>query len=67
MEVALQGNLDPTWLYAPPDEIRRRTRAMLDAFGGVGHIANLGHGILPDVPVEHAAAFVDAVKEWRPR
>jgi uroporphyrinogen decarboxylase len=63
--VALQGNLDPTWLYAKPDVIRERTRAMLAAFGGRGHIANLGHGILPDVPVEHARAFVDAVKEWR--
>jgi uroporphyrinogen decarboxylase len=67
MPVALQGNLDPTWLYAPPGEIRTRTHAMLDAFGGVGHIANLGHGILPDVPVAHAAAFVSAVKEWRRR
>ena len=65
--VALQGNLDPTWLYAPPSEIERRTHAMLEAFGGVGHIANLGHGILPDVPVEHAAAFVRAVQAWRPR
>ena len=64
--VALQGNLDPTWLYAPPAEIRERTRRMLRAFGGRGHIANLGHGILPDVPVEHARAFVDAVREWRP-
>jgi uroporphyrinogen decarboxylase len=63
--VALQGNLDPCWLYAPPAEIRRRTRDMLAAFGGRGHIANLGHGILPDVPVAHARAFVDAVKEWR--
>jgi uroporphyrinogen decarboxylase len=63
--VALQGNLDPCWLYGPPDEIRRRTRDMLAAFGGRGHIANLGHGILPDVPVAHARAFVDAVKEWR--
>jgi uroporphyrinogen decarboxylase len=65
--VALQGNLDPTWLYADPSVIRERTHAMLDAFGGVGHVANLGHGILPDVPVTHAKAFVDAVKEWRPR
>jgi uroporphyrinogen decarboxylase len=63
--VALQGNLDPCWLYAPPVEIRRRTHAMLAAFGGRGHIANLGHGILPDVPPAHARAFVDAVKEWR--
>jgi len=62
--VALQGNLDPTWLYAPPAVIRERTRQMLTAFGGRGHIANLGHGILPDVPVEHARAFVDAVREW---
>jgi uroporphyrinogen decarboxylase len=65
--VALQGNLDPTWLYAEPRAIRERTHAMLDAFGGVGHVANLGHGILPDVPVAHAEAFVSAVKEWRPR
>ena len=66
-DVALQGNLDPTWLFAPPEEIRRRTNAMLESFGGRGHIANLGHGILPDVPVEHAAAFVNTVKEWRAR
>ena len=65
--VALQGNLDPCWLYAPPATIRTRTHEMLAAFGGRGHIANLGHGILPDVPVEHARAFVDAVKEWRRR
>jgi len=63
--VALQGNLDPCWLYGRPESIRERTHAMLDAFGGRGHIANLGHGILPDVPVAHARAFVDAVKEWR--
>jgi uroporphyrinogen decarboxylase len=65
MPVALQGNLDPTWLYAPPAEIERRTHAMLEAFGGTGHVANLGHGILPDVPVAHAAAFVHAVQSWR--
>ena len=60
--VALQGNLDPTWLYAPPEVIRERTRAMVEAFGPTGYIANLGHGMLPDVPVEHARVFVEAVK-----
>jgi uroporphyrinogen decarboxylase len=64
-QVALQGNLDPCWLYGSPPEIRRRTHRMLAAFEGRGHIANLGHGILPDIPVGHAQAFVDAVKEWR--
>jgi uroporphyrinogen decarboxylase len=64
--VALQGNLDPCWLYASPAEIRARTKTMLDTFGGQGHIANLGHGILPDVPVDHAKAFVDTVREWTP-
>jgi uroporphyrinogen decarboxylase len=63
--VALQGNLDPTWLYADPALIRERTHQMLAAFGGRAHIANLGHGILPDVPAAHARAFVDAVREWR--
>ena len=63
--VAMQGNLDPCALYAPPAEIRRRTHAMISAFGPVGHVANLGHGILPDVSPAHARAFVDAVKEWR--
>ncbi|HEX5964194.1 MAG TPA: uroporphyrinogen decarboxylase [Gemmatimonadales bacterium] len=63
--VALQGNLDPCWLYAAPALIRERTWKMLDDFGGRGHIANLGHGILPDVPVSHAQAFVAAVQEWR--
>jgi uroporphyrinogen decarboxylase len=63
--VALQGNLDPCWLYAPPATIRTRTHEMLDAFGGRGHIANLGHGINPDVPVANARAFIDAVREWR--
>jgi uroporphyrinogen decarboxylase len=65
-QTALQGNLDPCWLYAPPSEIRQRTHRMLDNFGARSHIANLGHGILPDVPVSHAQAFVDAVQEWRP-
>jgi len=64
--VTLQGNFDPCWLYAEPRVIRQRAREMLTAFGSLGYIANLGHGILPDVPVAHAQAFVDAVKEWGP-
>ena len=63
--VALQGNLEPSWLYAPPATIRERAREMLSAFHGSSHIANLGHGIHPDIPPAHARAFVDAVKEWR--
>jgi uroporphyrinogen decarboxylase len=63
--VALQGNLDPCWLYAPPGEIRERTWTMLREFGTKGYIVNLGHGILPDAPVAHAKAFVDAVREFR--
>jgi uroporphyrinogen decarboxylase len=66
-QAALQGNLDPCWLYAPPALIRERTHRMLEEFGGRGHIANLGHGILPDVAVSHAQAFVEAVREWRAR
>ena len=65
--IAVQGNLDPCWLYADPSEIRQRTHRMLEAFGNRSHIANLGHGILPDVPVSHAQAFVSAVQEWQPR
>ncbi len=61
---ALQGNLDPTWLYGPPAQIRTRTHEMIRAFQGGPHIANLGHGILPDTPVAGARAFIDAVKEW---
>jgi uroporphyrinogen decarboxylase len=63
--VAVQGNLDPCALYADPAIIRARTESMLREFGGVGHIANLGHGIFPDIPVSHARAFVDTVREWR--
>jgi uroporphyrinogen decarboxylase len=61
--VALQGNLDPCTLYAPINEIERRTHDMLEAFGPTGHIANLGHGILPDISPAHAKAFVQAVQQ----
>ncbi len=63
--IAVQGNLDPAVLLASPEVIRARTRQMLGDFAGAGHIANLGHGITPEVPVAHARAFIDTVREWR--
>jgi len=63
-DIALQGNLDPLLLLAPPEEIRARVRSVHEALGGApGHIFNLGHGVLPQTPVAGVAAFVDAVKE----
>lgn len=63
--VTLQGNFDPAKLLAPIPQIKKEVHEMLTAFGPGRHIANLGHGILPNVPVDHAKAFVDAVKEFR--
>jgi uroporphyrinogen decarboxylase len=66
--VAVQGNLDPIALFADVAEIRARARAILDQAGGrPGHIFNLGHGILPETPVDHAIALVDAVHEMSAR
>ncbi len=59
----LQGNLDPCALYAAPDALRREVQHMLAGFGPHQHIANLGHGMLPDHDPEHAGVFVDAVHE----
>jgi len=65
--VALQGNLDPAVLYAPPAVIREHVAGILESFGhGSGHVFNLGHGINPDVAPEHAAALVEAVHELSP-
>ncbi len=65
--VALQGNLDPGALYAPPAQIRDRVARVLTSYGrGSGHVFNLGHGIHPDVPPEHAQAMVEAVHELSP-
>jgi uroporphyrinogen decarboxylase len=61
---AIQGNLDPVVLLTTPGEIRRRAREILDQVAGrPGHIFNLGHGVLPQTPVENAIALVDAVHE----
>jgi uroporphyrinogen decarboxylase len=62
--VALQGNFDPAKLLLSPQEIRSEVHKMIDAFGVNGYIANLGHGITPNVPVDNAKAFVNAVKEY---
>jgi uroporphyrinogen decarboxylase len=63
-KVALQGNLDPTVLYADKDKIKKEAIKVLKSFGKHnGHIFNLGHGILPDVPPENAKYLVDVVKE----
>jgi len=68
LDVAVQGNLDPTILFAPIDEIRARAKEVLDQNAGApGHIFNLGHGILPPTNVEHAKALVDAVHEFSAR
>lgn len=66
--IAVQGNLDPSVLYAPPAAIRAEVERVLASFGhGHGHVFNLGHGIHPDVPPEHALAMVEAVHELSPR
>ncbi len=64
--VAVQGNLDPAVLFAPEEEVRARARRLLDRVAGrPGHIFNLGHGILPDTPVENVRALVDEVHAHR--
>jgi uroporphyrinogen decarboxylase len=62
--VVLQGNFDPAKLLSPIPVIEKEVKEMLQAFGKRKHIANLGHGILPNVPVDHAKAFVNTVKEF---
>lgn len=63
-QTALQGNMDPTILYASPSAIRDEVGRILESFGpGTGHVFNLGHGITPGVNPDHVAAFVEAVHE----
>lgn len=63
--VALQGNLDPAALFAPPERVRAQVRRVLDAYGSApGHVFNLGHGIAPKTPVESVAALVDEVRAY---
>jgi uroporphyrinogen decarboxylase len=62
--ITLQGNFDPSKLLAPIPQIKKEVKEMIAGFGTQRYIANLGHGILPNVPVDHAKAFVEAVKEY---
>ncbi len=62
--ITLQGNFDPSRLLSPPKAITKMVHEMIDEFGKDRYIANLGHGILPNIPVDHAKAFVDAVKTY---
>ncbi|HEY5649779.1 MAG TPA: uroporphyrinogen decarboxylase [Nitrospiria bacterium] len=63
--VAIQGNLDPVTLFGPIPEIERRVKTVLDQAGGrAGHIFNLGHGILPETPIENVEAAIRAVREY---
>jgi len=67
-DVGVQGNLDPALLLAKPAEIRREVEAILRRAGGrPGHIFNLGHGVLPETPVDHVIAFVEMVHELSAR
>jgi uroporphyrinogen decarboxylase len=63
----LQGNLDPCALYGSLADVKRETIAMLDAFGPGKHIANLGHGLYPDIQVDKVKCFIDTVKEYQPK
>jgi uroporphyrinogen decarboxylase len=62
--VALQGNMDPTMLYASPQRIREEVSSILEGYGnGSGHVFNLGHGITPEVNPENARVFIESVHE----
>ena len=64
-KVALQGNMDPSVLYAPAARIEQEVKNILAGFGkGSGHVFNLGHGIHQDVPMESPKVFVDAIHEF---
>jgi uroporphyrinogen decarboxylase len=63
--ITLQGNLDPVRLLSPPAEIKKMVHQMISEFGKDKYIVNLGHGILPNIPLDHAKAFVDAVKNYK--
>ena len=64
-KITLQGNFDPSRLLSTIPTIKIMVHEMIDEFGKDNYIVNLGHGILPNIPVDHAKAFIDAVKEYK--
>ncbi len=64
-DVPVQGNLDPIALHAPEAEIRRRVRSIIQAAGPIGHVFNLGHGVVPSTPIAGVRAMIDEVRSWR--
>ncbi len=66
-EITLQGNFDPSRLMSSPKVIKKMVHEMIDEFGKDKYIVNLGHGILPYIPVDNAKAFIEAVKEYEPK
>lgn len=64
-DITLQGNFDPARLLSPPEKIKEMVVQMIRDFGKDKYVVNLGHGILPHIPVENAKAFIDAVKEYK--
>ena len=63
--ITLQGNLDPSRLLSPIPEIKKQVTQMINEFGKDKYIVNLGHGILPNIPVSHVKAFIDSVKQYQ--
>lgn len=63
--VTLQGNLDPTRLFSPPKIIKEKVIEMINRFGKDKYIVNLGHGILPNIPLDHVKTFIETVKEYK--
>jgi len=64
-KITLQGNFDPSRLLSPPAVIKKMVTQMINDFGKDKYIVNLGHGILPNIPLDNAKAFIDAVKEYK--
>ncbi|MDT8347958.1 MAG: uroporphyrinogen decarboxylase family protein, partial [Flavobacteriaceae bacterium] len=62
--ITLQGNFDPSRLLSPPEDVYRMVQQMIRRFGKDRYVVNLGHGILPTIPLENVAAFIAAVKEF---